>query len=206
MSLDPTTRFQLVLLRRMADYQPDLVDQARCRLGATRTEQRQANQWWQALLRSRSGPRGIRRYQAVLGAPERVTEQCVGDLRTHRWHWALPLWPRLRFEVATGPNGSVWHEHLVRGEGQPPRLAQVGDLTPWSCVVEDVAAAFAPVRHLEGSAPSRWTTVFTADSGGAPREYAARFVWGLFQTVQEWPASGEVDCSLPADPGSAGLQ
>ncbi|NKQ29088.1 hypothetical protein HF200_33415, partial [Streptomyces galbus] len=44
--------FQLVLLRRMADHNPDLVEDARRELGVTLLEMREANKRWQAMLRS----------------------------------------------------------------------------------------------------------------------------------------------------------
>ena len=48
MSLD----FQLVLLRRMADHNPDLVEDARRELGASLADMREANKRWQAMIRS----------------------------------------------------------------------------------------------------------------------------------------------------------
>ncbi|MFD0541120.1 hypothetical protein ACFQY7_52120 [Actinomadura luteofluorescens] len=61
--------FQLVLLRRMADYQPGLVEDAMRSLGASRTEMREVNARWQRILRSRTFPRGRRRFETVLGPP-----------------------------------------------------------------------------------------------------------------------------------------
>ena len=40
--------FQLVLLRRMADHNPDLVADARRELGVSLSEMREANKRWQA--------------------------------------------------------------------------------------------------------------------------------------------------------------
>jgi hypothetical protein len=173
--------FQLVLLRRMADYQPVLVERALRSLGASRTEMREVNARWQRILRSRTFPPGRRRYEAVLGPPADVAERWFGDVPCELAWWPpLQLWPGLRFEVLVGPDGSVLHEWLVRAGGGPPRIRTVADLTPWSCVVGDVEARFAPVEHQPGDAPSRWHTTFSAPDGTA---HVAHFVWGLLQTV-----------------------
>ncbi|MFD0688189.1 hypothetical protein [Actinomadura fibrosa] len=173
--------FQLVLLRRMADYQPVLVEGAMRELGASRTEMREVNARWQRILRSRTFPRGLRRYEAVLG-PAAVEERRVGDVVCEvAWWPPLPLWPGLRFEVVLAPDGSVAHEWLVRDAGVPvPRLETVDDLVPWSCVVGDLEARFGPVVHQDGDAPSRWHVTFTAPDGAS---YVAHFVWGLLHEV-----------------------
>jgi hypothetical protein len=175
--------FQLVLLRRMADYQPDLVTAAMRSLDASRTEMRQVNARWQRILRSSRFPAGQRRLRMVLGPPADGADRRVGDVtcRTDRWH--LPLWPDLRFEALIGPDGSVLHEWLVRPEEAPaPRLDGVTDLTPWSCVVGDVAERFAPAHHQADTLPSRWQVTFSTPGA---RSYVAHFVWGLLQAVEE---------------------
>jgi hypothetical protein len=174
--------FQLVLLRRMADYQPDLVADAMRSLDATRTEMRQVNARWQRVLRSPRFPAGQRRLRLVLGPPADVADRRVGDVTCRTERWELPLWPDLRFEALIGPDGSVLHEWLVRPAGAPrPPLATVADLTPWSCVVGDVAERFAPARHQADTVPSRWQVTFT---GPDARPYVADFVWGLLQAVE----------------------
>jgi hypothetical protein len=179
--------FQLVLLRRMADYQPGLVAEAMRSLDASRTEMRQVNARWQRILRSRAFPGGERRLRLVLGPPADGAERTVGDVTCRTDWWDLPLWPDLRFEALIGPDGSVLHEWLVRPEGAPgPRIGGVADLRPWSCVVSDVAERFPPVRHRADTVPSRWQVCFTAPgAGAAPRPYVAHFVWGLLQTVEQ---------------------
>jgi hypothetical protein len=175
--------FQLVLLRRMADYQPDLVTAAMRSLDASRTEMRQVNARWQRILRSSRFPAGQRRLRMVLGPPADGADRRLGDVtcRTDRWH--LPLWPDLRFEALIGPDGSVLHEWLVRPEEAPaPRLDGVTDLTPWSCVVGDVAERFAPAHHQADTLPSRWQVTFSTPGA---RSYVAHFVWGLLQAVEE---------------------
>ncbi|KJK56012.1 hypothetical protein [Saccharothrix sp. ST-888] len=184
-----TTEFQLVLLRRMADFQPELVEQAVRRLGSSRAELREANRRWQAMVRSSRFPRGAQRFAAVLGPPQATFPRRIGDLTCTAQQWALPIWPELSFEVLLGPaeSGSpVWNEWLVRAAGTPPpALRTLADLTPWSCVVSDVAAAFPPAVPREGSAPTRWQLDFTApDPSGLPRSWTADFTWGLLQEVR----------------------
>ncbi|MFE2043539.1 hypothetical protein ACFXAZ_21960 [Streptomyces sp. NPDC059477] len=184
--------FQLVLLRRMADHNPDLVEDARRHLGVSLAGMREANKRWQAMVRSprsrsaasRSGS-AASRYRSVLGAPASTAARRIGDLDCEAWQWPLPLWPDLRFEVLVGPNRAVWNEWLVRAPDAPaPPLHHLADLTPWSCTVDEAARAFAPARPLEGSAPTRWGLAFTApDADGVRREVVAEFTWGLLQRV-----------------------
>lgn len=98
-----TTEFPLVLLRRMADFNPVLVEQAVQRLGVSRGSMREANRRWQAMIRSPGFPRGARRTAAVLGPPKATAPRRIGDLACTVQQWALPLWPGLRFEVLLGP-------------------------------------------------------------------------------------------------------
>jgi hypothetical protein len=177
--------FQLVLLRRMADHNPDLVENARRELGVSLPDMREANKRWQAMVRSPRSRAAASRYRSVLGAPESVLTRKVGDLDCEAWLWPVPLWPDLRFEVLLAPNGAVWNEWLVRapGTGSPP-LRTLSDLAPWSCTVDEAARAFAPARPLEGTAPTRWGLAFTAsDEMGVEREVVTEFTWGLLQRV-----------------------
>ncbi|MFF8353811.1 hypothetical protein ACF063_10200 [Streptomyces chartreusis] len=177
--------FQLVLLRRMADHNPDLVEDARRELGVSLAGMREANKRWQAMVRSPRARAAASRYRSVLGAPESVVTRKVGDLECEAWLWPLPLWPDLRFEVLLAPNGAVWNEWLVRAPGAAaPPLRTLADLTPWSCTVDEAARAFAPARPLEGTAPTRWGLAFAApDEAGVRREVVAEFTWGLLQRV-----------------------
>ncbi|HET6859290.1 MAG TPA: hypothetical protein VFH94_19655, partial [Streptomyces sp.] len=61
--------FQLVLLRRMADHQAELVEDARRGLGVSLAEMREANRRWQAMVRSPRGRGSVARYRSVLGPP-----------------------------------------------------------------------------------------------------------------------------------------
>ncbi|WEO97616.1 hypothetical protein A6P39_028380 [Streptomyces sp. FXJ1.172] len=182
--------FQLVLLRRMADHNPDLAEDARRSLGASVADLREANKRWQAMVRSPRSRSAAARYHSVLGEPESVLARRLGDAICEARRWALPLWPDLRFEALVGPQGAVWNEWLVRAPGAPaPKLETLDDLTPWSCTVDEAARAFAPARPLEGTAPTRWGLAFTApDRDGVRHEVVAEFTWGLLQrtAVRPW--------------------
>ncbi|EDY57039.1 hypothetical protein [Streptomyces sviceus] len=177
--------FQLVLLRRMADHNPDLVEGARRTLGASIADMREANKRWQAMVRSPRARAAASRYRSVLGVPETVLTRKVGDLECEAWLWPVPLWPDLRFEVLLSPAGAVWNEWLIRAPGaKGPGLHTLADLTPWSCTVDEAARAFPPARPLEGTAPTRWGLAFRApDEEGVRREVVAEFTWGLLQRL-----------------------
>ncbi|MFD7321131.1 hypothetical protein ACFV9D_08555 [Streptomyces sp. NPDC059875] len=182
--------FQLVLLRRMADHQPDLVEDALRRLGATRAESREANRRWQAWTHARRGPGELARYRSVLGEP--VARRAVPELGAELLEWELPLWPALRWQVIVGASGgpaargrrtasAVWGSGLVRAPGSPvPELRTEADLLPWSCTIAEVGNAFPPSRARDGSAPTRLRLDFTLPDG-TPR--AAEFTWGLLQRL-----------------------
>ncbi|MFB4319644.1 hypothetical protein [Actinomadura sp. 21ATH] len=180
--------FQLVLLRRMADYRPELVEAAAAALGSSRTEMRAVNARWQRMVRSPGFPDGRRRLAAVLGPPLSEEVRRTGDVETAVARWPLALWPDLLYEAVTGLNGVVLHEWLVRAEGvpvpAPPRAG--GDLEPWSYVVGDMDRLFGGARHSAGEVPSRWHVEFAA--GGTA--YIAHFVWGLLQHVEPAEPSG----------------
>ncbi|MEV4992431.1 hypothetical protein [Streptomyces niveus] len=178
--------FQLVLLRRMADHQSELVEDARREMGASLAEMREANRRWQAMVRSPRARGTLSRYRSVLGPPETTFPRQVGDLACEVLLWPVPLWPTLRFEVTAAPGGGVWNEWLVRAPGEAgPELRTADDLRPWSCTVDEVARAFAPARPMEGTAPTRWGLAFEV-AGTGP--CVAEFTWGL---LQRWsPAPG----------------
>jgi hypothetical protein len=183
--------FQLMLLRRMADYQPGLVQDKLRELGFARSEARAAHQRWQEIVRSRSFPGGLARYRIVLGRPARAYQREFGDLSCEITQWELELWPGLWFETVAVPGGAVVQDWLVRaGDCAPPELATVADLRPWGCVVGEVERRFGAVRHAGDEAPTRWSTEFAAGDGPQPGRYLARFTWGLLQTVQRLPAAG----------------
>ncbi|MEU7578935.1 hypothetical protein AB0B50_15185 [Streptomyces sp. NPDC041068] len=183
--------FQLVLLRRMADHNPDLVENARHELGVSTAEMRESNRRWQAMSRGAGSRGAASRYRSVLGTPEVSERRPIGDLECEALLWPVPLWPDLRFEVLLAPNGAVWNEWLVRAPGVPgPALRTLDDLTPWSCTVDEAARAFAPARPMEGTAPTRWGLTFEApDADGERRRCVAEFTWGLLQRVA-FPGAG----------------
>lgn len=183
--------FQLVLLRRMADHQPELVEDARRELGASLADMREANRRWQAMVRSPRARGTLSRYRSVLGAPELTFRRTVGDLECEALLWPVPLWPGLRFEVMAAPGGAVWNEWLIRAPGATgpgPRTAE--DLRPWSWTVDEVARAFPPARPLEGTAPTRMGLAFTLPDGGPA---VAEFTWGLLQRWSRQTAPGGSD-------------
>jgi hypothetical protein len=180
-------QFQLVLLRRMADFQQELVEDALRQLRSGRAEMRDANRRWQAMLHSRHRRSAAGRYRSVLGPPEEAGRRKIGDLECEAARWELPLWPDLRFEVVSVPGGGVVNEWLVRAPGAAaPALRTVEDLTAWSCTVDEAARAFAPAQPMEGSAPSRWRLGFDApDADGVRHRVIAEFTWGLLQRLPE---------------------
>ncbi|WP_327356220.1 hypothetical protein [Streptomyces sp. NBC_01304] len=178
--------FQLVLLRRMADHNPDLVEDARRRLGTSVADMREANRRWQAMTRSPRGRGAASRYRQVLGPPEQTLTRKIGDLECEAQLWPVPLWPDLRFEILLAPTGAVWNEWLIRTPGTAgPTLTGLDDLTPWSATVDEVARAFPPAQPLEGTAPTRWRLLFTAPetADGQRRRCVAEFTWGLLQRL-----------------------
>ncbi|MFF2655029.1 hypothetical protein [Streptomyces sp. NPDC058045] len=185
--------FQLVLLRRMADHQGELVEDARRELGVSAARMREANRRWQAMAHAAGGRGAGRRYRRFLGPPESSTARRIGDLDCTALRWPVPLWPDLCFEVLLAPGGAEWNAWLVRAPGaSAPVLRSAADLRPWSCTVDEVARAFPPARPLEGTAPTRWGLAFTApagppqdDGGGQPRFWVAEFTWGLLQRLRE---------------------
>ncbi|MFJ9414248.1 hypothetical protein ACIRPT_08785 [Streptomyces sp. NPDC101227] len=179
--------FQLVLLRRMADHQPGLVEDALRTLGVSRADLRAANRRWQARMHAPRAPGGLQPYRALLGAPETVRARRLGDLTCEALTWPVPLWPDLRFEILTAARGVVWNAWLVRAPGSAaPALRTTADLVPWSCTVDEVATAFPPARPMEGSAPTRWALACTVpgpDPDSGPHSLVTEFTWGLFQRL-----------------------
>lgn len=182
------TEFQLVLLRRMADYQPRLVEDARGRLGFDVSEMRAVNATWQRMLRSRHSRGSLGQLHSVLGKPVDVLARKVGDVECRCEQWELPLWPELRFEAFIGPGDMLLKEHLVRAPGAArPVLSVLSDLTPWSCVLGDMAVAFGRLRQLEGSAPTRDLALVEVDDGsGTKVTVATEYVYGLLQSARPY--------------------
>ncbi|HEY5783971.1 MAG TPA: hypothetical protein VIT65_04270 [Microlunatus sp.] len=177
--------FQLMLLRRMADFQPGLVSAALNEMGATRAQQRAAHHRWQQLVRSARFDHGIPGIRAALGPPESDAERdtSYGPVRVQRWR--LPsLWPDLRWSVLSGLTGTVLRSELVRFRAREPALpSSTSPPAPWSLVVADTAARLA--HHRDDTITSRtvlWLPSRDRDS------LRLTFVWGLLQEA------------VPADP------
>lgn len=150
-----TREFQLMLLRRMADFQPLLVEDAYTAIGATRAEYLAAHNRWTSMLYSRRAPRGIDLLRAVLGPPESERPEPVGDVTLSAYSWRLPMWPELRWEALVGDGGVVLNSWLVR----PAPLAVLPpppDLPPWSIVVGDAVRAYADGRQINPDVPFQW--------------------------------------------------
>ncbi|WP_166379545.1 hypothetical protein [Catellatospora methionotrophica] len=172
--------FQLMLLRRMADLQPDLVEAACADLSATHAEYMAAHNRWQTMQRSRTAPKGLALYEAVLGPAEQRRQVPFGDAVMTAHQWRLPgLWPELRWEALVGTEDFVLHAWLVRAADEPvPELGPVERLAPWSCVVGDVLAGFPGARQRDPEVPARWGVDVPGANGAVHR---LMFVHGLLQ-------------------------
>jgi hypothetical protein len=171
--------FCLVLLRRMADVRPDLVADALPRLGADRAEAHAAHTRWQALQHAPRGPRGLALRTAVLGPPDERADRWLGDLPVQVRRWSLPLWPELRWELLSGPGGSVLHEQLVRAPGSTVPPATAADLRVWQHVLDDLIG-LPGAESVDPEVASRWEIRL-------PGGVRASFVWGLLQQVGRTP-------------------
>ena len=173
--------FQLVLLRRMADHQPGLVEDARHELGASIADMREANKRWQAMLRSSRSRGALARYRSVLGAPESVARAGSAIWSARRSCGRSRSGPGCASRCWRGPAGrcgtSGWSG---RRAYRAPTCASEADLRPWSCTVDEAARAFAPARPMEGSAPTRRQLALTLPGG---EERVAEFTWGLLQRL-----------------------
>ncbi len=147
--------FQLMLLRRMADFQPELVELACADLGATRAEYRAACNRWQSMLRSPRAPQDFALYEAALGPADAERHETFGDVTLTALTWRLAgLWPDLRWELMVGYDGLVLNGWLVRAPEAPaPSLER---LDPWSCVVGDVLTGIPGASQTNPEIPSRW--------------------------------------------------
>jgi hypothetical protein len=180
--------FQLMLLRRMADFQPLRVESAIAELGATRAQYMRAHNRWQFMLHSRRAPKGLALYRAALGPPEVTEERHVGDVTVTAHSWCLPgLWPDLRWEVVVGVEDVVLHGWLVRAGGEPESL------TPWSCVVNDVLLAHPQAQQMDPDIPTQWLV-----QSGQKQFW---FVYGLLQSVRQ---HGHLQAGTLAHQGSSG--
>lgn len=170
--------FLLMLLRRMTDFQPQMVATAYERLGATRAQYMAAHNRWIAMQRSKRAPRGIDLYHAVLGPADTQRYERIGDLTLIARQWPLPvLFPDLRWETMATAEGDVLNAWLVRAPDAPePWLPPPGELAPWSCVVGEAMARFPDATQQDPGIPSQWLV----RTGG----HELVFVHGLLQIVR----------------------
>ncbi|GIF66794.1 hypothetical protein Ais01nite_48290 [Asanoa ishikariensis] len=168
--------FALTLLRRMADYQPELVKDAYTRLGATKADYLNAFNRWQTMLHSARAPRGLDLLHAVLGPEDHQEAVRVGDVTATVLHWRLPLWPDLRWQAIIGAANVVIDGTLVRAKDAPrPVLPEAPE--PWSCVVADTLDRWPDARQRDPDVPARWLV-----------ETANKRLWfthGLLQLVED---------------------
>lgn len=177
---------QLVLLRRMADLQAPLVEDALRSMGWSRSEMREANRRWNAVEFGRPGPLRHSRYARALGPAAVDHRPAPGPVPAWCSCWPLPLWPGLWLQVLVDDADVVWQVGLVRAAGAPgPRLATVADAAPWTCTLVECAAAFDQVTfHDVGLTGHEAITCTAPDPDGARRQWLMRAVWGLLQRVE----------------------
>jgi hypothetical protein len=177
---------QLVLLRRMADLQTPLVEDALRRLGSSRAEMREANRRWNAAGFGRPGPLRHSRLALALGPPAVDREVALARAGLLRSCWPLPLWPGLWLQVLVDGQDVVWHTGLVRAAGAPsPGLHRVTDAEPWSCVLAECVAAFDDITfHDVGLTGHEAVTCAAPGPDGRPGRWLLRSVWGLLQRIE----------------------
>ncbi|GAA3566627.1 hypothetical protein GCM10022419_054120 [Nonomuraea rosea] len=172
-------QFELALMHRMRDLNPDRVEDALVGMGASWAELRAAHTTWTKMAHSSRVPQGLSMLRRLLGPPAHRGERPIGSLSCEEVRWALPSWPGLEFEVLAGPDRAVWNQWFVRPGGDA--ALSFADLTPWTCVVADVAASFPGAVQCEGAAPHHWAVDFAHDG----TNYRARFVYGLYQRLDK---------------------
>jgi hypothetical protein len=179
--------FQLMLLRRMADFQPELVAGALTEMGATPAEHRAAHHRWQQLMRSPRFDHGIAGLRAVLGPADQSRDHRTSlgpTVREQRWR--LPsLWPDLCWHVLSDETGQLLHAELVREPARPAALIVARDPSsplpqPWSVVVADIAPY---VEHTRDDPMTSRTILWLPTDAGSGSTLQLTFVWGLLQSA-----------------------
>jgi hypothetical protein len=178
-----------VLLRRMADLQEPLVEEALRRLGSSRGEMREANRRWNAAGFGRPGPLRHSRFALALGTPALDHEPAPGHAGAFRSTWPLPLWPGLWLQILVDDADIVWHTGLVRAIGaRAPVLRRADDARPWSCVLAECVAAFDDVTFHDVDLTGHEAITCTAPGpDGTLGRWLMRSVWGLLQRVEPAP-------------------
>lgn len=186
-----------MLLRRTSDFQPELVQAACADLSATHTQYITTHNRWQTMLRSRTAPKGLALYEAMLGPADQRREMPYRDTVLTAHQWRLPgLWPQLRWEALVGTDNYVLHGWLVRATDSPvPELGPVQGLTPWSRVVGDVLARYPTAPQHDPEVPARWA-VDAPRPDGMPHQLI--FVHGLLQqTARQAPRTTSPNQTQP---------
>lgn len=176
-----------MLLRRMADFQPDLVADALTAMSATSAEHRAAHHRWSQLRHSATFDKGVGGIRTVLGSPDTDCRHVGGYVPVRELRWRLPyLWPDLRWCVLAADDGELLNSELVR-EPEATSVQTVIRRTnptdplpqPWSLVIADVAQH---VRHTRDDPMTSRTILWI------PTEYGETltltFVWGLLQNAE----------------------
>lgn len=177
--------FELALMHRMRDLNPERVEEALREMGASRAEVRAAHAHWTRLAHAPRAPKGAAALRMALGPAPYRGRRPAGSLTCTVLRWTLPSWPGLAYEALLGPGDELWNQWFVRPSG-PAASLTLADLAPWTCVVADIGASFPGAVQMEGPAPHHWTV--DVPSGG--RTYRARFVYGLLQRLDPAPATG----------------
>jgi hypothetical protein len=188
---------ELVLLRRMADLQAPLVDEALQGLGVGHTDLREANKRWNAAAFGRPGALRRARFRGL--GPPTVDRAPLARAGLARSCWPLPLWPEYWLQVLTDRTDVVQHLSLTRADGEPrPHLPRPGVVTPWSCTLAECAAAFPDVVFNDPG-PTGHESLSCTDPASGDR-WLIRSVWGLVQRtarLERYQAP-----SGPAPPGT----
>jgi hypothetical protein len=200
--------FQLMLLRRMADFQPDLVAAALGEMSATPAEHRAAHTRWQQLLHSPRFDHGVAGVRAVLGPPDLERQHRTDLAPVRELRWRVPyLWPDLRWCVLADEEGRVLQAELVREPALPasplarlprppsPHPAPPSDVTgplpePWTLVVADVAPHHPHARDDPMTSRTLlWLPMPTSADPPEPNRRLVQltFVWGLLQQAVTIP-------------------
>src|SRR5690242_333029 len=180
--------FQLMLLRRMADFQPDLVADALREMGASPGEHRAAHHRWSRLRHSSQFDKGVGGVRAALGPPDTDRRHDTRFVPVRELCWRLPyLWPELRWCVlATADGHELLHAELVRERARPPLSSLTDPATPlpdpWSLVVADVAPY---VHHTRDDPMTSRTVLWVPTETGDT--LSLTFVWGLLQQTTVGP-------------------
>jgi hypothetical protein len=127
--------FQLMLLRRMADFQPELVAAACEELGASRARYLAAHTRWQRMLRSARGPRGIGLYRAVLGPEDDERTRRWGDSTLSVHTWRLSAGARPEPGPGGGESGPGGGEPVPGGGAQRARPMALWPSLRWEVIV-----------------------------------------------------------------------